>query len=147
MTRAMRIWERTMLGIAVLWGLALPIVALLVPIYSGESTEMSGDGTTVTRESGATLVQVNGWQVLLTISVPLVAAVLVTGLLSLPRRHRWPLVLAFVVAGLLAAGTLLAMLSIGIFVLPVTVCLIAACAIRAAGTAPIPVASPRYRLP
>jgi hypothetical protein len=143
----MRIWERALLGIAMLWGLALPILALVVPAYSGESAEMSGDGTIVTRNSTTTMVQENGWQVLMTISVPFVVAVMVTVLLSLRTRHPWPLVLAFVVAGLLAVGTLLAMFSIGVFVLPVTVCLIAACAIRAAGTVPIPIAAPQYRLP
>lgn len=147
MTRAMRIWERTLLGIAVLWASALPILALLLPVYSGESVEMSGDGTTVTAASSATMVQVDGWQVLITMSVPLVVAVLVTVLLSIRTRRAWPLALAWTAAGLLALATLLAMLSVGLFVVPVTACLIAACTIRTAAVGTVPVSVPRYRMP
>jgi hypothetical protein len=137
MSRRGRIWERGLLGVAVAWGVALPVGALLVPAYRGASVEMSG-GTTSTTTTSATLVQVNGSGVLVTVSVPLAIAVAVTLLLSRRAPGRGPGVAATALIGLLAAGTVLAMMSIGIFVLPVTVCLALAWALRLAGAESAP---------
>jgi hypothetical protein len=115
--------ERISLIVAVSWGLLLLVAGLVAPVYSTESSASSGVTTTGT----ATLVQVNGWRVLLVIVVPLLCALLVGGLL----RHRGvrpgagPA--AWAVTALLTAFNLLAMASIGLFVLPVTAALAVAC--------------------
>jgi hypothetical protein len=132
----MRIWEQTLLGLALAWGLALPVLAGLVPMYSEDSVAVSG-GSSVGTQSSATLYQVNGWGALIPLVVPLGVAVIVTLLLAIRRSDSGPGVIAWGVVGLLAAGTVLAMMTIGIFVLPVTGSLIAACAIRQAGAVPV----------
>lgn len=130
MSRAMRIWERALLAAAIVWGLALPLLAVVAPLYQGESSVSSSDGTAVTTTSTATLVQVDGRSVLVTVCVPLVVAVVVAVLLTAPGLGRWAVVVASVLTGVLALANLVAMMTIGIFVLPTTGCLIAACVIR-----------------
>jgi hypothetical protein len=141
MTRTMRRWERSLLGVAVAWGLTLPILALLMPVYAGESVETSSDGTGVTTASSATLVQMNGLWSLAMIAVPFVVAIVVALVLWLRRPPAGPGAIAWILVGLLGAANVLALLSVGIFVLPVTVCLVAACAIRTAGPG-VPAAVP-----
>jgi len=112
------------LGVAVVWGLLLVVAAFVVPVYS-TSNGSATDGTvpTTTTEGTATLVGVNGYGVLLVISVPLVAAVVVAWALARGRRR-----IGWVVTSLLGVLNVLAMLSVGIFFLPVTIALIVACA-------------------
>jgi hypothetical protein len=102
----------------------LVIVALLAPVYQSQSVSSSGSMT----NGSATLVGVNGWGALLVAAAPLAAAV-VTGC-GLWRRARRPGagVLAWTVAGMLACFNVLAMATIGVIVVPVTVALFAACA-------------------
>jgi hypothetical protein len=71
----------------------------------------------------SSLVSDNGVWVLLPLSIPLVVVLLVGVSLTLGWRAA-----AWVLTLLLAVFTLLAMLSIGIFILPVTLTLIVACA-------------------
>lgn len=136
MTKAMRRWELTLLTIAIVWAAALPILALVVPIYQGESVDMRADGTTVVTSSSATLVDVNGGAVIGIILVPLFLAVIFTLLLRARRPGQGPGVAATVVMALLAAGTFLAMLTVGIYVVPVTGCVVGAWAIRVAAAQP-----------
>jgi hypothetical protein len=119
----MRRAEQISLIVALAWGLLLLIAAAVVPVYSTETQTTSGAITTGT----ATLVQVNGWHALLVVAVPLACAALVGALLW--RRVGKPGAgpVAWTVTALLAGFNVLAMLSIGVFLLPVTVALIIAC--------------------
>ena len=112
------------LAIALASGTGLVIVALLAPVYQSQGVSSSGTMT----EGSATLVGVNGWVALLVAGAPLAAAV-VTGY-GLWRRAGRPGagVPAWTVTGLLACFNVLAMATIGMFVVPVTVALFAACA-------------------
>ncbi len=76
--------------------------------------------------AGLTLVDANGPGVAVVLAIPLAVTILV-GCLLLRRRRRWALPVAWTLTGLLAVFTLLAMASIGLFVVPVTACLIVAC--------------------
>jgi len=115
--------EGISLAIALVWGAGLVVAALLVPVYQSSSVSSSGAVT----DGSATLVSVNGWGALLVAGAPLAAAA-VTGC-ALWRRagRRGAGVLAWAVTGLLGCFNLLAMLSIGVFVLPVTIALVVAC--------------------
>lgn len=110
------------LAVAVLFGVGLIVAGFVAPLYSSESASSSGE---VTRGT-ATLVEMNGAGVLVALSLPLVMAVVVGCALS-QRRRRGAVALAWTVTGLLGVFTLLAMLSIGVFILPVTAALIVAC--------------------
>ena len=102
----------------------MAVAALVVPVYQSSSHSSSG-----TMAAGsATLVGVNGWGALLVAVAPLAAA-MVTGWALWRRAGRQGAgVLAWAVTGLLVSINLLAMLSIGVFVLPVTLALVIACA-------------------
>lgn len=114
------------LAIALAAGTGLIIAALLAPVYQSQSVSSSEAMTS----GSATLVGVNGWGALLVAGAPLAAAV-VTGY-GLWRRAGRPGAgaLAWTVTALLACFNLLAMATIGLFVVPVTVALLAACAAR-----------------
>jgi len=115
--------EGISLAIALVWGAGLVVAALLVPVYQSSSVSSSGAVT----DGLATLVGVNGWGALLVAGAPLAAAT-VTGCVLWRRAGRQGAgVLAWAVTGLLGCFNLLAMLSIGVFVLPVTIALVVAC--------------------
>jgi hypothetical protein len=116
--------ERVLLAVAAAWGAGLLAAAVVVPAYSSAGVSSSG----AVSYGSATLVGVNGWGVLLVVSVPLVAAAMVGGALWRRRRRPGAGVLAWTIAGLLAVFNVLALASIGVFVIPVTACLFAACA-------------------
>lgn len=110
------------LAVAVIYGAALVMAGFLVPVYSTESA--SSDGEVLV--GSATLVAENGAGIVAVLAIPLLLSVAVgTALLLLPRRGALPT--AWGLTGLLAAFNLLAMLSIGVFVIPVTVALVVAC--------------------
>lgn len=113
------------LGIAVLWSSALIAGAFFVPAYS--SAGSSGTGT-------ATLVGENGMSALIPIMIPLVLTLAVASALWQRRHAPSAGPAAWTVTGLLAAFNVLALLSIGVFLLPVTVCLVVACAQHRSGT-------------
>ena len=106
---------RVALVIGTVWALLILVAGFLVPVYS------SGGGA-----ASRTLVAVNGPAVVVVLAVPLLVTLLV-GTALVQRRHRWARVVAWVLTGLLATFNLLAMLSIGAFVVPVTVSLMVAC--------------------
>jgi hypothetical protein len=112
------------LAIALALGAGLVIAAVLAPVYQSQSVSSSGSVT----NGSATLVGVNGWGALLVAGAPLAAAV-VAGC-ALWRRAGRPGagVLAWTVTVLLACFNLVAMATIGLFVVPLTVALFAACA-------------------
>jgi hypothetical protein len=107
--------------LALAWGVALIAAALLVPVYGS-----------------ATLVAENGADVLIPVGIPAVvsAAVWVALHVKCSRGGRAPDLVAWLLIGLLGAFCLVAILSIGVFVLPVAALL----AIGAAMTQP-PVAN------
>jgi hypothetical protein len=111
------------LAFALAWGTGLVIAALLVPVY--QSSSVSGPGTAT--DGSATLVGVNGWGALLVAGAPLVAAVVAGCALWWRAGRASAGVLAWAVTGLLACFSFLAILSIGVFVLPVTLALVIAC--------------------
>lgn len=113
--------------VAGVWAAGIIAAGFLVPMYRtmGEST--SGEITHGTD----TLVGVNGPGVVVVLAVPLVVTVLVGSALLL-RAHRWALPVAWTLTALLAGFTLLAMMSIGVFIIPVAVALVIACANTAA---------------
>jgi len=108
---------------AAVWGLGLVIAGFLLPAY--ESTTMSPSGE-LTR-STQTLVGVNGPGVVAALAAPLLATGLVACALLL-RGRRGAIPFAWTLTALLGMFNLLGMLTIGIFVVPVTVALAVACA-------------------
>jgi len=115
--------EAISLALALVWGVGLVIAAVLVPVYQSASVSSSG---TVT-DGSATLVGVNGWGALLVAGAPLAAAVVTECALWRRAGRQGAGVLAWAVAGLLVCLNVLAMLSIGVFVVPVTAALAVAC--------------------
>jgi hypothetical protein len=117
--------------VAAAYGVALVVAAFVVPVYDSTSSSSSGETT-----SGSdTLVGSNGLGSALVLGIPLLATLVVGS--ALWQRSRWSLPIAWTLTGLLAALNLLAMLSVGIFVLPVTAALVLACA-RSRPPAPPP---------
>src|SRR6476659_7855193 len=110
------------LVIAGLCGMALVLAGFLAPMYQWTSVSSSG----VVAHGSGTLVEVNGRGVLLVLVVPLLAAVLVAGVLW-QRSWQLALPIAWTITGLLAGFNLLALMSIGVFFLPVTAALVVAC--------------------
>jgi uncharacterized membrane protein YoaK (UPF0700 family) len=114
-------------GAAFIWSLGLVLAALLVPVYNGH-TVSSASGLTV---STVTLVVENGAWVLLPVAVPAIACVVVGVALRTKRGRggRRSATVAWTAIGLLTAFSLLAILSIGIYVAPVALLLATAAAI------------------
>jgi uncharacterized membrane protein (UPF0136 family) len=109
---------------ALAWSLALIPAALWAPVYHGGGSTTSvirGVSTATTFSRSATLTDVNGDWVLILVAVPALLALAVTGALALRRRP-----VAKVVVIVLAAFNILAMFSIGIFILPASVLLVCA---------------------
>ena len=108
---------------AAAYGVALIVAAFALPVYDSDSSSSSG-GTSLGSD---TLVGVNGLSAAAALAVPLLVTLAVGCALWL-GSHRWALPVAWTLTGLLAAANLLAMLSVGVFVLPVTAALVLACA-------------------
>jgi hypothetical protein len=111
------------LAFALVWGTALVIAALLAPVYQSSSVSSSGAVT----DGSAALIGVNGWGALLAAGAPLAAALVIGYALWRRTGRQGAGVLAWTVTGLLACFNFLAMLSIGVFVIPVTFALAIAC--------------------
>ena len=133
------------LGLAALWSIALLVAAAVVPVYQSSSASSSTSASSpagatdqhaIATSSSATLVEENGSGVLGVVGMPLLAVVVVST--SLWRRHAHgkggPGPVAWIVVGLLSALTAVAMLSIGIFMVPVTGLLVVACLLELAPT-------------
>jgi len=120
----MRRAEQISLIVALAWSLLLLVAAMVAPVYSTETSTTSGQVIT----GSQTLVEVNGWRVLVVTAVPLVCTLVVGALLWRRGGRNGAGPVAWTVTALLAGFHLLAMLSIGAFVLPVTGALAIACA-------------------
>ena len=116
--------ERVSLAIAAVWGAGLLAAAALVHVYASVGVSSPG----AVSHGSATLVDVNGWRVLLVVGVPLVATAMVGGALWRRGPRKGAGVFAWTIAGLLVVFNVLALASIGVFVIPVTASLVVACA-------------------
>jgi hypothetical protein len=105
------------------YGVALVVAAFVAPVYETDS----GSSTGQTGRAYDTLVGENGLGAAAVLAVPLLVTLAVGCALWL-GSHRWALPVAWTLTGLLAAANLVAMLSVGVFVLPVTTALVLACA-------------------
>lgn len=124
----MRPSEWVALAVALFWSAVLLVIATGVPVYEGETetSTVTSSAVVVTHES-LTLVDENGSGILVIIGVPLLVTIIVGLALWLrgARRGAGPIALTF--TGLLAAFNLVAMLTIGLLIIPVTACLAFAC--------------------
>jgi len=105
-----------------IWSVGLIIAGLTVPVYESESSGPAGSIV----HGRDTLVSENGTRVLIVLAVPLMVTVLV-GFAVLVSRKPWALRVASALVGVLLILNLLAMLTIGIFAVPVTAALVLAC--------------------
>ncbi len=129
---------------AAIWSAGLLAAAALMPAYTSASvstsdpTSLSGEipdpTDVVVHRSSATLVQVNGIGVLVPMAIPFLAVATVAVVLQRRRVLARPRAgaLAWTVTGLLGGCCVVAMLSVGVFLLPVVVPLVIACS-RAPG--------------
>ena len=126
------LWSRTSaiaLTFALVWSSLLVGAAFVLPVYGTASQSASLDTTTGTSSTEPvitgtdTLVGVNGPGALIVVSLPLVVTLLVGAALAARRRR-----IGWVLTSVLGFFNLLAMLSIGIFILPTTLALVVACA-------------------
>lgn len=103
------------------WSLGLALVAVLVPVYNGE-TVSALSGVTLTRE---TLLQSRGASGLALALAPLIACGVVAAGVAWRRRDnaRWGAPAAWTAVGGLTIVAVLGITSIGAFMLPVAVAL------------------------
>lgn len=109
---------------AFVWSLGLVVAALFAPVYSTASTSPDVNGVTL---GSASLVQENGAWVLILVGIPAAASAVV--MLALRARRsgaRWGAPLAWTAIGLLTAEALVGMMTIGLFIVPAIVLLVAA---------------------
>jgi hypothetical protein len=117
---------------ALVWSAGLVVAALVVPAYDSSETSAGVDGVTLTH---ATLVQVNGARALVVMAIPaLVSAVALWAIRARRAGARWGAPVAWASVTVLAAETVVGILTIGVFILPATVLLVAA--VRLATGAP-----------
>ena len=114
---------------AFVWSLALIPAAFYLPVYHGERSNSTGASI----PTSATLVHVNGTWVLIPMAVPALLALVVGIALSRRERSRVAALVATGTVLVLGAFNLLAILSIGIFIVPATVLLAWAVWARPAG--------------
>jgi len=132
------------LTLATLWSLLIVGVGGFAPLSTHSS--MGGHADSVTGQlvqdpevtTTSSLVGDNGFWVLAVLAIPLAVTLLVG--LALTRGWWWA---GWGITGLFVAFTLLGMLSIGVFLLPVTIALVVACtsvprSAEAPSSAPLP---------
>ena len=121
---------------ALAWSLALIPAALLVPVYASASQSTAAPG--VVGHGGATLVALNGAGALIAVAVPTAITLAVWAALHRRRTRAGRLAgrLARAAVAVLAAFNLIAMFTIGIFMIPATLML--AGAVRASRPAAAP---------
>jgi hypothetical protein len=127
-------WAFGLTVTAFTWALTLVVAALVVPVYSGEQGGSASGTVTMT----STLVAQNGLGVLVPVALPAAIAALVW--LALYRKcaygSRGAASVAWALVGVLTAFCLLAILSIGAFVLPVAALLSSAAALTPLASSP-----------
>lgn len=107
-------------------------VALVVGLVAGIGLVVLGVAAPLYGSSGsagpATLLQVNGPGVLVVLTMPLILALVATALLLTGRS--WARGIAWACAAVTTGLAIVSLLSIGLFVLPVAIALVVACAAR-----------------
>lgn len=121
--------EWVALVVALFWSVLLVVVVSAVPVY--EETTVTDLGGSI--HSSATLIDENGSRALIVVGVPLLVTILVGVALWIRGRRRGAGPVAWTFTILLAGFNVLAMLSIGLLIIPITACLALACAIHHAG--------------
>lgn len=126
--RSLPFTARIALVLALVWSALLVLAGFTLPLYGFSSSSATLDGSSGTDEitGTATLVQVNGWTAVLVLAIPLAVVLVVGGLLVVGGRG--PRVVAWAITALLGVFTVLALLSVGLFIVPVVVALVVACA-------------------
>lgn len=107
--------------VAALYSSGLIAAGFLVPVYSTQSVSSSG----AVAEGSATLVGENGVNVVVVLVIPLLVTLVAAGLLF--SRRSWGLLVARILTAVLVVFNVLAILSIGVFVVPVTITLVIVC--------------------
>jgi hypothetical protein len=117
--RRWRLAVRLIVG-ALVWSLGLVLAALLVPAYDGTTSGVEGLGLT-----RRTLVEVHGARALILVTIPVIVSIVVAlAMYSAHRdRPRWSAPVAWLAIGLLAAETVLGIVTIGAFIAPVVILL------------------------
>jgi hypothetical protein len=118
-----------LLSAAAVWSTLLVVGACTVPVYRGVTMTTDDAGRTTETATTDTLIGQNGTGALVPVAIPLVATAVSAVLLALAARHRWAEWAAWAPVAVTAALTLLGMLTIGIFVAPVTLALVIATAL------------------
>ncbi|MFC6238486.1 hypothetical protein [Longivirga aurantiaca] len=126
--RSLPFTARVALVLALVWSVLLVLAAFTLPLYGYSSSSATVDGSGGTEEitGTATLVQVNGWTAVLVLAIPLAVTLLVGLLLGVGGRGQRAG--AWALTALLGVFTVLALLSVGLFMVPVVVALMVACA-------------------
>lgn len=125
--RRLRALEWVPLAGAIVWSVALLDIASTAQLYATSYADTSGVGDA---SQSSTLVDENGRGVLLIIGIPLLISIIVALALWFRGARRGAGLIAWTLTGLLAGFNLLAMLTIGFLVVPVTACLAFACVRR-----------------
>lgn len=133
--RSLPFTARVALVLALVWSVLLVLAAFTLPLYGYSSSSATVDGSGGTEEitGTATLVQVNGWTAVLVLAIPLAVTLLVGLLLGVGGRGQRAV--AWALTALLGVFTVLALLSVGLFMVPVVVALVVACASAGSRTA------------
>jgi uncharacterized membrane protein YhaH (DUF805 family) len=116
---------------AFVWSAALVGAAFVLPLYGGSSTSSTG----VHPSASLTLVQINGPRVLIPMGLPLIIVALAWAALhrKCSRGGRVPGYVAWTFVGVLAAGCLAGIASVGWLIVPVAGLLSCAAAITPTG--------------
>jgi hypothetical protein len=122
--------EWVALSLALLWSVGLIVSAAVAPAY--QSTTETSSGAVISET--ATLLDENGPAILLPVAVPLLVTVIVGYALWRRENRRGAGPIAWTATVLLAGFNVLAMASIGLFMVPVTAVLVVVCARRQART-------------
>ncbi len=129
----------TLVVLAAVWSVGLVVAGAVVPAYDSSTTTITSTSTpgsvprthqVAAHQTTATLLAVNGPKVLVLLALPLLATVIVAGLLAWEHSRGRPgaVVAAWVVTALVGLVAQAGILTVGSFVLPVPALLDAACA-------------------
>jgi hypothetical protein len=113
--------------IAAAYDVVLVVAGFVAPVYQSSVYTSASPSGAVSHGSN-TLVGENGWGAVLVLLLPALLTIIVGSALWLQSRGGAVVAFAWTITMLLALLNLLAMLSIGVFLLPVTAALIVACA-------------------
>jgi hypothetical protein len=118
---------RNSLIVALVLSALIIVAGFTLPMYSSSSGDAvaPGDAPATPTFGTGTIVGVNGLSSLLVLALPLLVTICVA--VALMRSSQAARITAWTVTGLLAVFTVMALMSIGIFLVPVTIALVIAC--------------------